>query len=201
LLDIRSNGPASEKKELSLESQKGTFRCATLLYKLSSDVENLSITDGWSLQKFNPTDLASYDSAFTAHARLHAPDYVLIYDPFSSERWVRFKLFSELFQPVNLSSENQSQQLSEKLGHGAFGREIESVTNECFFDPTRDFIQALHLFKPGRLRVGETFVLARFKAAWGTLMNGRCSSQTVDYGQLEHYEGTYHFCLEDVASF
>ncbi|MGC1660875.1 MAG: hypothetical protein WA737_12760, partial [Candidatus Acidiferrales bacterium] len=64
-----------------------------------------------------------------------------------------------------------------------------------FLGPTQKFFQLLRLFKPGRLRAGETFILRVDKSGdcetWHTLGSGRASAMAIDYSVIASQEVSY----------
>jgi hypothetical protein len=141
----------------------------TPLYNFSSDVPELVIDSGIRVRRFDDCISFPFDEAIAKHLQIHPPDYLLWHDPlFSRER----EIFVEDFLSViaELKVENH-----------------ESVFDllEVLIAPTRKLFRLMRLFKPGRLRGGETFILWRKPRddaqRWNTLGTGRASMMVVDY--------------------
>lgn len=145
--------------------------CLTPLYQFSSDAAELIVDRGIRICRFDQFPSIPCDEETAKHLRIHAPDYLLWHSPLMSGE-IGIEGFSALVA---------TQALEELV--------------VLFLGPTQKFFQLLRLFKPGRLRAGETFILRVDKSGdcetWHTLGSGRASAMAIDYSVIASQEVSY----------
>jgi hypothetical protein len=75
------------------------------------------------------------------------------------------------------------------------------LIEDCL-SPTRELLRVLRLFKPGRLRAGETFIMMRQKGngSWVAVASGRPSDMTVDSSLLALHAQAYSLMSSEIPS-
>jgi hypothetical protein len=153
------------------------FLSVTPLYNFSSDVTELFIDTGIRVCRFDDCLTIPFDEAIAKHLQVHEPDYLLWHDPLLSG-----DIFTEDFLQSYAALKGGNQE-----------KRWEFL--ELFIASTRKLFGLMRLFKPGRLRGGETFVLFRNSGddnrRWNTLGTGRASMMVVDYTALAAQETSY----------
>jgi hypothetical protein len=144
----------------------------TPLYHFSSDAPELVIDPKIVVRRFDECRTVPFDDDVAKHLRVYEPDYLLWHFPLSRESYEDFK----------------SLLLAEKFAE----------CTELLVAPTAEFLRLLRLFKPGRLRAGETFILHRPErnegddlANWTTVAGARASAMVVDYQILASQTTSY----------
>jgi hypothetical protein len=148
-------------------SDSAPFVSVTPLYNFTSDAPELAIGRGLRICRFDKCLNILFDDAIARHLELHEPDYLLWHDPLlSGDIYVE-----DFVSSIAAVKEGNQEKQREFL--------------ELFLAPTRKLFGLLRLFKPGRLRGGETFLLWRKNSddnsPWLTLGTGRASMMVVDY--------------------
>jgi len=153
------------------------FLSVTPLYNFSSDVPELVIGSGIGVCRFDGCETIPFDEAIIKHLQVHEPDYLLWHDPLHS-RDIFADDFLQLFAAVKEGNQEKTWEFL-----------------ELFTAPTRKLFVLMRLFKPGRLRGGETFILFRDKSddntSWKTVGTGRASMMVVDYTTIAAQKTSY----------
>jgi hypothetical protein len=136
----------------------------------------MSIGRGIRISKYDGS--VSSDEVLSMHLAVHEPDFLLWYDPL---------ILGEI--PAN-----ELLDLAEKQDVSLIGRLTNGVLG---------LFLALRLFKPGHLRAGETFVIARKAGdeSWHTLGSARASLMVVDYGILGMQSKSYTLEADEIPFF
>jgi hypothetical protein len=144
----------------------------TPLYEFSSDSDDLPLGNGIRICRYNCK--ANLPEILSTHFSIHTPDFLLWFDPLKCNEVYRVELARALSDIVNSRTGDTYDDLK------CF-RLIELLTQWA-----APYFMVLRLFKPGRLRAGETFILLSWESSdeWTALGCGRASMMTVDYGQL-----------------
>lgn len=151
--------------------ESGLLLTLTPLYNFSSDAPELVIDSGTRVCRFDDSPAFSFDEVVAKHLQIHEPDYLLWHEA----------LFSGEISVQDFLSLSAGQKWEEAV--------------EFFVAPTRRLFELLRLFKPGRLRGGETFILFREKiddyTIWKTAGTGRASMMVVDYMAIAAQQTSY----------
>ena len=151
--------------------------CLTPLYRFSSDTSELVIDGNIRVCRFDDCRTIPFDDMVANHLRVHEPDYLLCHAPVSQKN---FEDFKSLLM-------NEQRVLEERM----------SEVSQFVVASTAELCSLLRLFKPGRLRAGETFFLFRRlrddhekgvifdeREGWQTVLYGHVAAETVDYTLL-----------------
>jgi Apea-like HEPN len=144
----------------------------TPLYHFSSDAPELLIHPTIVVRRFDEYRTIPFDDDICKHLRVYEPDYLLWHFPLTQESYGDLK---------SLLTEEKFAECTELL-----------------VAPTAEFLRLLRLFKPGRVRAGETFILHRPElnqgddfANWTTVAGARASAMVVDYQFLASQTTSY----------
>ena len=152
----------------------------TPLYSFSSDLSELAIADGIRISQYYPWDTKDsfVDEDIGNHLQVCAPDYLLWYNPvLTRDVWIDD--FAGLLE-------------------GGKWAELGKV----FLTATAQLFWLFRLFKPGRLRAGETFVVQPWQdVGWETISSGRAATTGVDYERLALKSTPYEFSSSELSSF
>jgi hypothetical protein len=157
----------------------GPLVTVTPLYHFSSHSAEISIGKGVRISKYDGS--VSFDQVLSRHLQVHEPDFLLWYDP------LRLGEMAEAdFLGLYKKGVEGFQELTLQLTHGVLG-----------------FFLCLRLFKPGRLRAGETFIIRRGKneELWNCLSSYRASLMVVDYGALGIPSKSYNLEADEIPFF
>jgi Apea-like HEPN len=161
----------------------------TPLYSFSSDLSELAIAGGIRISKLDRWDEAEkyfpwdtrdqFDEFVGNHLQVCAPDYLLWYNPVLT-RDIWLDDFAALLEGGKWS----------ELG-------------KVFLTATAQLFWLFRLFKPGRLRAGETFVIQfqRQDEYWETISSGRAATTSVDYQRLALKSVPYEFNSSELPFF
>jgi hypothetical protein len=153
--------------------------CVTPLYHFTSDVAELVIGARTTIRQCDQClASSSFDNEILNSFKISSPDYLLIQDSLLSLEY--------FIQDVSSPSVRQ--------------RNV-ALVEDCLAS-TRELLRVLRLFKPGRLRAGETFILMEGKdnKIWNSVASGRASDMTVDYFLLRLREKTYALNSSEIPS-
>src|SRR5208282_2521524 len=144
----------------------------TPLYSFSSDLSELTIAGGirisqqdrWNeAEKYAPWDTWDcFDEVVGNHLQVCQADYLLWYNPIlTRDIWI------------------------DDLAGLLEGKKWAELS-KLFLTATAQLFWLFRLFKPGRLRAGETFVVEfnRQDQYWETIKTGRAATTSVDYQRL-----------------
>lgn len=137
----------------------------TPLYHFSSAADEIQIGEGIDLCRFDFDDV-HFDDEVSLHLKACHPDFLLWYDPFISG---------------HLPAEQYRSYVE-----GIRDNEGGDLLNAFLHHTTLLFL-SLRLFKPGRLRAGDTFLVLRDRGGapfWRALGSGRSSIMPIDYRSL-----------------
>lgn len=161
----------------------------TPLYGFASDLSELAIAGGirisqqdhWNeAEKYYPWDTwDAFDEAVGYHLQVCPPDYILWYNPvLTRDIWIDD--FAGLLESGKWA----------ELG-------------KMFLTATAQLFWLFRLFKPGRLRAGETFVIEYQERDqyWETLSSGRAATTSVDYQRLALKSIPYEFNSSELPFF
>lgn len=161
----------------------------TPLYGFSSDVSELAFAGGirisqldrWNEpEKYYPWDTRDcFDEVVGNHLQVCAPDCLLWYNPVLT-RDICVDDFARLRED---------------------GKRAE--LGKVFLSATAQLFWLFRLFKPGRLRAGETFVVEfrRQDEYWETIGTGRAATTSVDYQRLAQKSAPYEFGSGELSFF
>ncbi len=146
----------------SKSAETAPVLCLTPFYHFSSDVPELVIDNGIRLCRFDKYETVLFDEEVVKHLQMHQPDYLLWHDLLLSG-----DVFVDDFLPL-------------------FDKQRINEFIPFYINSSRKLFQLLRLFKPGRLRAGETFILGKGKAceSWATMASGRASDMGLDFSML-----------------
>jgi len=146
--------------------------CVTPLYRFSSRSKEMSLGEGIRICRYDSSDFSS-DELLSTLLSIHEPDFLLWYDP----------VISKDISPVELAGHL----------HGLIDFEESKVLSliKLLTERATPYFLVLRLFKPGRLRAGETYIIARGGTDKCVIGSGRASMMTVDYGMLGIRTGSY----------
>ncbi len=164
----------------------------TPLYGFAADLPELSIAGGIRIsaadfsgpprgpEKYYPWDTSDeFDEFVGNHLQVCPPDYLLWYNPVLT-RDVLIDDFAGLLEG---------------------GRWAE--VGKIFLTATVQLFWLFRLFKPGRLRAGETFVVQfdREFQHWETISSGRAGTTSVDYQRLAMKSAPYELNSSELPFF
>jgi Apea-like HEPN len=158
--------------------------CVTPLYHFASDVPEISLGRGIRIVAFRHYTGPPFDEVVVKYLERNEPQYLLISDPL-------------------LSGDVYADDVKECATANDAGMRFTNL----FVYGTFKLFAILRLFKPGRLRAGETFVLMQHAqsgdeganfAAWGTVGSGRASTMAIDYQQLYTQTTSYVLNAEEL---
>jgi len=157
----------------------------TPLYDFICDGGELRLDEVFVIREYNATltkAFLSSDDVFLRSLSALPPNYLLFHEPpFSSVDCERFLNTWDTCKPGT------------------------DPVNMCFYDPTVRLFRLLRLFRSGRLRGGDTYVIARFveseRERWRTLNAHRCTRMTIDPFVPPKYPATYSLQSTDIQLF
>jgi hypothetical protein len=156
--------------------ESASIVCLTPLYHFSSDAPELIIDPVMRVRRLDDCLTIPFDNEVAKHLQVYEPKYIFWHDGSGQIR------IQELLRVKNFQE-----------------------LYELFFSPTAKLFALLRLFKPGRLRAGDTFVLWRAEKGgsenWGTLGYGRASAMVVDYHVLASQITSYLLNSTEVPFF
>jgi Apea-like HEPN len=155
----------------------GPFATVTPLYHFSSQTNELFLDTGVYISKY--VSDARFDAVMSRQLEVYEPDFLLWTDP------------------VLLG---QIESIADLVERGKQGD--KSVIGQLT-DWVSSLLVVFRLFKPGYLRAGETFVVARAAEdePWRTLGSSRASLMVVDYGILGMQSTSYTLEIEEIPFF
>jgi hypothetical protein len=160
----------------------------TPLYDFTCDSNELQLDQSFAIRGYDETltrAFLSSDDVFFRSLSALPPNYLLFHKPsFSSADYHQFFTTWDTCPPFS------------------------DPVSIAFYQPTLRLFRLLRLFRPGRLRGGDTYVIARFvegeREHWRTLNAHRCTRMTIDPFIPSKYPATYSLTSEDaqlLASF
>lgn len=171
---------------LNLEVLK-SIACVTPLYHFASDTADLSIADGISVRSLGECSAIEVDQDFARHLHIFQPDYLL---------WDQCHFHGETFGE-ELSLLINAEKAEEVPG--SLQRLVDRL-----IAPTGELLRLFRLFKPGRIRAGETFILWKPATAvneWESIASTRASGMVVDYSLLIAKTTSYVLNSADIPLF
>jgi hypothetical protein len=134
----------------------------------------MSLGKGICISRYDSSGV-SFDALLSTLLNIHEPDFLLWYDP----------VISKDVSPSELAS------FLDVVSNPEESKVLNLV--RLFTERAASYFLVLRLFKPGRLRAGDTYIIVGTDAAgkWDTLGSGRASMMTVDYGMLGIRTGSY----------
>ena len=161
----------------------------TPLYGLICDADKLQIDSEFWIEKFDPAVMLPFFASadeFLRSASTVQPEFLL---------WQRPPLDAPL-----LSDFLKPQYIEQFDGVYSSPAAIQTF----FFEPCVNFFRQLRLFKSGRLRGGDTYVIVRWthheQERWQSLASHRCTRMTLDPFVPLMTESTFSLNSTDVAS-
>jgi hypothetical protein len=158
--------------------------CLTPLYHFSSDTSELVIDGNIRVCRFDECRTIPFDDDIAKHLRVHEPDYLLCHAPVSQKNFEDFKSLLV----------NEQKVLEKRM----------SEVSQFVLAPTAELCSLLRLFKPGRLRAGETFFLFRTLREdyeKGVIFDEREGWQTASYGHVAAVTVDYTLLLSQTTSY
>ncbi len=154
--------------------------CVTPLYHFASDSHELVIPNGVRIVSLDRYIGPSFDGIVGKYLEIYEPPYLMINEPILSKSFFK-----------------------EDLDSAVKKRDAVSIP-ALYLDATTRLFAQLRLFKPGRLRAGETFIVHRGPAAsseWETVFSGRASTMTIDYQRLASQTTSYVLNSDEIPFF
>jgi len=172
------------------------FRVVTPLYDFSSDSDELSIGELFSLTRYRHGSSLPFplvpDDPFYKVLQLYEPDFLM---------WQLASPVAETFSRP-LSNPAFSCTSSEAAEAILTSEVMANTLDRVFFFPAVNLFRLLRLFKPGRLVAGDSFcILKGDKELYGTVFWRRCSEMVIDYGLLPMMSGSYALSSLEVPFF
>lgn len=153
----------------------------TPLYDFICDVDDLRLDDTVHLRKYDPSVVKPFllsNDAFLRSLSSIVPNYLLWHEPLLNPQTV-----AGLLDYVELSD-----------GH-YLAPAAHKIIIDTFFEPTVLLFRVLRLFKSGRLRGGDTYIIMRFQDTsqekWESLISHRCTRMTIDPFMPSKHEATF----------
>lgn len=170
--------------------------CMTPLYHFSSDSHELLLSEGIRIVALDDYVGPSFDEEVGKYLAVYEPPYILFSDPLLSGNLYFGAATSSRF-PARLEAELNS--ILQEKGGVKEANELQAQ----FLYGTMKLLTLLRLFKPGRLRAGETFFISSdgTNQIWNTFGSGRASSMVVDYHRLADQTTSYVLRSDDVPFF
>jgi hypothetical protein len=171
--------------------------CITPLYHFDSDSSELVLADGIRIVALAEYRGPEFDEEAAKYLQIYEPPYLIFHDPvLSAELFLGEATESPFhvhFEPELDSYLHQNQET---------GDSAELIKSLLY--GTGKLLTLLRLFKPGRLRPGQTFIVSdsvvgEFQV-WHTIGSGRASSLVVDYHRLADQTESYALNSADVSS-
>lgn len=163
----------------------------TPLYGFSTDSERLVISDNVTITHISDEQLQIFspDDVFMQFVRLHQPQHLL---------WKTVDFSLDHAISIIESLRQSSSQAGTPLRCDAGIDEAHMA----YVLPVSRFLNALHLFNPGRLVAGDTSFFANTEEVrTGTLSLARCSEMVIDFQFVQQFSPHYQFNAADVPFF
>ena len=164
------------------DSDPVSFVAITPLYDFICDGDELRFDPAFSVRAYDATltkAFLSSDDVFLRSLSALPPNYLLFHEP-------------------QFSSADYHQFCSTWVECPPFSDPVSIA----FYQPTVRLFRLLRLFRPGRLRGGDTYVIARFVVSerehWQTLNAHRCTRMTIDPFIPPKYPPTYSLKSADI---
>jgi hypothetical protein len=151
--------------------------CVTPLYHFGSDSHELVIPNDIRIVSFDQYNGPSFDGIVKRYLEIYEPPYLMLNEPLSSRCIFREDVES------------------------AVRKQDKTSVPMLYLDATMRLFAQLRLFKPGRLRAGETFIVSRNPSGaseWETWFSGRASTMTIDYQRLASQTTSYVLNSEEI---
>jgi hypothetical protein len=157
----------------------------TPLYDFICDSDELRLDEAYAIRKYDATLATKFFSSedmFLRSLSALPPNYLLFQEPRFSI--ADYHQFLNTFEPL---------------------LNLTDPVSIAFFRPTVQLFRLLKLFRPGRLRGGDTHVIARSvqseREHWETLLSHRCTRMVIDPFVPQKYPATYSFQPKDISLF
>lgn len=170
--------------------QSSLYLAITPLYGLVCDVDDLQIDTEFRIRKYEPTialPFAGGDPLLRSLSVIQ-PNYLLWYKP-----------------------DMDKQILAQTIAQASYSKELDGLhrwsaaIQVVFFLPCINLFRLLRLFKPGRLRGGDTYVVScgtkHEQQKWASIASHRCTRMTIDPGVPFEKEADFSLDASDVPLF